>query len=70
MKYLLIGNSNAARAQDQFITQDHALRKERRFIRCTSAMAFKLQVCDVSLTWITYNCLTIYKYLLNYYMFS
>ena len=44
MKYLLLGNSNAARAQDLFLTKDHVLKKERKFTRCTSAMAFKLQV--------------------------
>ena len=44
MKYLLLGNSNAARASDLFISKDHAIRKERKFVKCTSAMAFKLQV--------------------------
>ena len=47
MKYLLLGNSNASRASDLFITKDHALKKERRFVKCTSAMAFKLQVTKV-----------------------
>ena len=44
MKYLLLGNSNASRYGDIFVTKDHALRKERRLIKCTSAMGFKLQV--------------------------
>ena len=44
MKYLLLGNSNAARASDLFITKEHFLHKERRFVKCTSAMTFKLQV--------------------------
>ena len=39
-----MGNSNAARAHEIFVTKDHALQKERKIIRCTSAMAFKLQV--------------------------
>ena len=47
MKYLLLGNSNASRASDIFITKDHALKKERRFVKGTSAMAFKLQVTKV-----------------------
>ena len=44
MKYLLIGNSNAMRASNIFITKDHALHKERRILKCTSATQFKLQV--------------------------
>ena len=44
MKYLLLGNSNAARAAELFLTKDHAQKKERPFVRCTSAMGFKLQV--------------------------
>ena len=51
MKYLLIGNSNAMRASNIFITKDHALHKERRILKCTYATKFKLQVkinCNIA----------------------
>ena len=60
MKYLLLGNSNAARAADLFLTKDHAQKKERRFVRCTSAMGFKLQV-KLQTTFFEYKSLTLWR---------